>query len=188
MSSTTLLNMVVLTVSNPVEAARRLLAMRLLGDVLWLAFFLAVILNALVQSASGLVLPLVNSDVQQLAEPMSRTLFVSVSAILISVITFLFVGRMLGGTGSFYEVLTLVIWLQILQIAGQAIVLVAAIFTPFLFLPTSLAILALSLYITLYFLKEAHKFASLWKSFWVMLISGALAIPFVLWLSPGGPV
>lgn len=185
MSSATLLNMVVLTLTNPAEAARRLLAMRLGSDVLWLAFFLAVILNALVQTASGFVLPLISPDVEHVAEPISRTLFVSVSAILISVVTFLFVGRMLGGVGSFYEVMTLVIWLQILQIAGQAIVLAAVSVAPFLFLPASLAILLLSLFITLHFLNEAHRFASLGKSFLVMLISGVLAIPFVLWLSPG---
>ncbi len=188
MSSAMLLNMVILTLSNPAEAARRLLAMRLGGDVLWLAFFLAVILNALVQSASSLVLPLVSPDIQQLAVPMSRTLFVSVSAILISVVTFLLVGRVLGGTGSFYEVMTLIVWLQILQIAGQAIILAVVTVLPFLFLPTSLAMLALSLYITLHFLNEAHRFASLGKSFVVILISGVVAIPFVLWLSPGGPV
>lgn len=188
MSSATLMNMVVLTLSNPAEAARRLLAMRLGSDVLWLAFSLAVILNALVQSASGILLPLVTPDIQQVAEPISRTLFVSVSAILISVVTFLLVGRMMGGTGSFFEVMTLVIWLQILQIAGQAIVLVAVSVAPFLFLPASLVVLGLSLYITLHFLNEAHRFDSLGKSFLVMLISGALAIPFVLWLSPGGPV
>lgn len=188
MSSATLMNMVVLTLSNPAEAARRLLAMRLGGDVLWLAFFLAVILNALVQSASGFVLPLVSSDIQQVVEPVSRTLFVSVGAILISVVTFLFVGRMLGGTASLFGIMTLVVWLQILQIAGQAIVLLAVSVAPFLFLPASLVMLGLSLYITLHFLNEAHRFASLGKSFLVMLISGVLAIPFVLWLTPSGPV
>lgn len=188
MSSAALMNLVVLTLSNPAEAARRLLAMQLRGDVLWLAFFLAVILNALVQSASAFVLPLASSDVQQLAEPMSRTLFVSVSAILISVVTFLFVGRLLGGEATFFDVMTLVIWLQILQIAGQAIVLLAVSVAPFLFLPASLVMLGLSLYITLHFLNESHRFGSLGKSFLVMLISGVLAIPFVLWLTPGGPV
>ncbi|SDW40391.1 Yip1 domain-containing protein [Ruegeria halocynthiae] len=188
MSSAVLLNMVILTLRDPAEAARRLLAMRLGADVLWLAFFLAVILNAMVQSASGFVLPLISPDVQQLAEPLSRTLFVSVAAILISVMTFLLVGRTLGGTGTFNDIMTLIVWLQILQIVGQAIVLVLVAIVPFLFLPASLAMLALSLYITLHFLNEAHRFASLGKSFLVILLSALVAIPFVLWLSPSGPV
>ncbi|WP_299983279.1 Yip1 family protein [uncultured Ruegeria sp.] len=184
MNSAALLNMVVLTLTNPAEAARRLLAMRFGPDVLWLAFFLAVILNALVQSLSGFVLPLINPEVQQLAEPVSRTLFVSVAAILISVVIFLLVGRVLGGSGSFNDFMTLVVWLQILQIAGQAIVLVSVSVLPFLFLPASLAMLVLSLYITLHFINEAHEFKSLGKSFLVILLSGLVAIPFVLWLSP----
>ena len=118
MNSTALLNLVVLTLSNPAEAARQLLALRLGTEVLWLAFSLAVILNALVQSASSFVLPLISPDVQQLAEPLSRTLFVSVAAIMISVVTFLLVGRFLGGTGTFNDFMTLLVWLQILQIAS----------------------------------------------------------------------
>ncbi len=188
MNSTALLNLVVLTLSNPAEAARRLLALRLGTDVLWLAFSLAVILNALVQSASSFVLPLISPDVQQLAEPLSRTLFVSVAAIMISVVTFLLVGRVLGGTGTFNDFMTLIVWLQILQIAGQAIILALVAALPFLFLPASLAMLGLSLYITLHFLNEAHRFQSLGKSFVVILISGLVAVPFVLWLIPAGSV
>ncbi len=188
MNTTALLNLVVLTLTNPAEAARRLLAMQLGTDVLWLTFSLAVILNALVQTASGFIIPLISPDVQQLAEPLSRTIIVSVAAILISVVTFLLVGRVLGGTGTFNEFMTLIVWLQILQITGQAIILVLVAALPFLFLPASLAMLALSLYITLHFLNEAHRFGSLGKSFLVILLSGLVAIPFVLWLIPAGSV
>ncbi len=184
MNSAVLLNMVVLTLTNPAEAAKRLLAMRFGPDVLWIAFFLAVILNALVQTLSGFVMPFINPEVQQFAEPLSRTLFVSVAAILISVVAFLLVGRVLGGKGSFNDLMTLVVWLQILQIIGQAIILTLVSVLPFLFLPASLVMLVLSLYITLHFLNEAHRFQSLGKSFLVILLSGLVAIPFVLWLSP----
>ncbi|EEE38328.1 hypothetical protein RKLH11_2170 [Rhodobacteraceae bacterium KLH11] len=188
MNSAALLNMVVLTLSNPAEAARKLLAMPLGREVLWLVIALVVVLNALVQTASGFVLPYINPDVQQVVEPIPRMLFVSVSAILISVVVFLMVGRLLGGRGSFDGLLTLVVWLQLLQVVGQAITLVTVAVLPFLFLPATLAMLVLSLYITLHFLNEAHQFASLGKSFLVILMSGLVVLPFVLWLLPDGAV
>ncbi|WP_171129541.1 MULTISPECIES: Yip1 family protein [unclassified Ruegeria] len=188
MNTASLLNLVGLTLTNPAEAARRLLAMKLGGDVLWLAFSLAVILNAALQSVANIMLPALSPDTLQVAEPLSRTLVVSVAAILISVASFLLVGRLLGGTANFYEIMTLVIWLQLLQIVGQAFVIICGLALPFLFLPFSLAMLGLSLFITLHFLNQAHKFDSLGRSFVVILISGVVAIPFVLMLFSGGPV
>ncbi len=188
MTLLSLRDLVLVTVTSPAGAARRLIDMRLGRDVLMLAFSLAVILNTLVQSAANFGLPMISPDVQFVAEPMSRTLVVSIGAIMISVLTFLLIGRLIGGTGSFNEVMTLVVWLQVLQIVAQAIILLLAIALPILYLPCSVALLVLSLYITLHFLNEVHQFQSLGKSFLVMLISGVVAVPFVLLLYPAGPV
>ncbi|WP_377187734.1 YIP1 family protein [Ruegeria meonggei] len=181
-------NLAVLTLTNPVDAARQLMAIRPGREVLWLAFFLAVVLNCLVQVGLGNFIPTPAGQALPPPDPIYLILIRSAGAIFLSIMTFLFFGRLLGGVGSFDDIMILTVWLQYLQIAAQFLILIVTIQLPFLMLMFLLATAVLSLYVTLHFLNEAHKFGSLWKSFGVILLSGTVALLFVLMLSPAGPV
>lgn len=181
-------NLAVLTLANPAEAARRLLAHIPGRDVLWTALALVVVLNSLVQSASTLVFPVLDASLDMAFEPVVQSLVTSAGAILLGIVAFHFVGRMLGGIGTFDGIMLLMIWLQFLQILGQLVIFVVALIAPTMFLILVLGMSLYSLYISLHFVNQVHRFNSLGKSFVVILVSGLLAIPFVLLMTPIGPV
>ncbi|MEX0307872.1 MAG: YIP1 family protein, partial [Ruegeria sp.] len=112
----------------------------------------------------------------------------SAGTMLFSILAFLYVGRFLGGTGRFEDLMILTIWLQFLQIAALVATLALSLIAVAFMAPLILATAIYSLYITLHFLNEAHRFGSLGKSFGVILLSALLAVPFVLFLNPLGPV
>lgn len=188
MNSITLGNLAVMTLTNPAEAARHLLAFRPGREVLWLGFFLAVVLNGLVQFGLDYLMPVPDGFEAPPPEPIFMGLVRSGALILFSIAAFLLAGRLLGGVASFTEIMTLTIWLQYLQITAMFITLVLAIAMPFLMVLFLFATAIVSLYVTLHFLNEAHKFGTLWKSFGVIVLSALIALPFVLALTPSGPV
>lgn len=181
-------NLAVQTVINPAVVARQLLDIRLGREVLWLAFFLAVVLSCLVQVGRLQFLPLQEGELAPVSESVGLYLIRSAALLLLSILAFLFAGRLLGGVATFDGIMTLIVWLQYLQIVAMLITLVLAMVLPFLMLMFSLATFVLSLYVTLHFLDEAHKFGSLWKAFGVILLAGVVAVPFVLALMPNAPV
>ncbi|WP_108858603.1 Yip1 family protein [Ruegeria sp. Alg231-54] len=188
MNPTGFVDLAILTLTHPAQAARRLLDMRPGREILWLAFFLAVVLNGLVQLGIDHLIPVPNGESVPPPTPVFLGLLRSAGAMLLSIGAFLFVGRLLGGRATFDDILTLTIWLQYLQIAAMVITLVITIVLPFLMLMFLLATAIISLYVTLHFLNEAHQFGSLAKSFGVIVLSALIAVPFVLALTPGGPV
>ncbi|NVO55280.1 YIP1 family protein [Rhodobacteraceae bacterium B1Z28] len=187
MNMVSLGNLAVLTLRQPSEAARHLMDLRLGREVLWLAFFLAVVLNCLVQLGIDLLVPIPEEALREL-EPVPLVLIKSAGAMMLSIVAFLYIGRFLGGTATFEGMMVLTIWLQFLQIAALLITLALSITFPFMMLMLLLATALLSLYITLHFLNEAHQFGSLAKAFAVILLSALVAVPFVLMLTPSGPV
>ncbi|MCG7518258.1 YIP1 family protein [Ruegeria sp. Ofav3-42] len=188
MNPASIVELGVLTLTNPSQAARRLLDLRPGREVLWLAFFLAVVLNGLVQLGIDQLIPVPEGEPVPPTQPIALNLLRSAGAMMLSVAAFLFVGRMLGGRATFDDILTLTVWLQFLQIAALLITLIITIALPFLMLMFLLATALISLYVTLHFLNEAHQFGSLAKSFGVIVLSALIAVPFVLALTPGGPV
>ncbi|WP_037315540.1 YIP1 family protein [Ruegeria halocynthiae] len=188
MNAAALGNLAVLTLTNPAEAARRLLSLRPGREVLWLAFFLAVVLNGLVQVGIENLIPIPDGEPVPASDPLVLNLVRSAGAMLFSILAFLIIGRFLGGSGQFEDIMVLTVWLQYLQIGALLITLVITIALPFMMLMFLLATALISLYVTLHFLNEAHEFQSLWKSFGVIVLSALVAVPFVLVLTPSGPV
>ncbi len=187
MNTVFLSNLAVLTLTKPAEAARRLMDMKPGREVLWLAFFLAVVLNCMVQLGIDTLVQVSDADGLTEPDPVPLILLKSAGAMMLSILAFLYVGRLFGGTASFDDMMVLTIWLQFLQVAALLVSLLVGLALPFFVLPLTLAIALLSLYITLHFLNEAHQLGSLGKSFVVILLSGLIAVPFVLMLTPSGP-
>ena len=177
-----------LTLRDPAEAARHLMARNPGRDVLWMVFFLTIILATMVQLTSDTLVPVDDPAMQTLVLSAPQYLATAAAALMLSIATFFYVGRFLGGDASFDDIMILVIWLQLLQVAAQLLSLLIMIIAPDLAFPLVLATILLSLYITAHFLDQAHRFGSLGRSVLVMFLSGVVAVPFVLALSLIGPV
>ncbi|MEM1005127.1 MAG: YIP1 family protein [Pseudomonadota bacterium] len=186
MNKLSLGNLAVTTISNPAQAARELILLKPGREALWLAFFLAVVLGSLLQL--GIDVSESSTGTVENNEPIPLVLLKYAGTLLLSIVAFTFIGRLLGGTGTFESIMVLTIWLQFLQIAAMLLMLVLTPTFPFLMIMVLVATAILSLYITLHFLNEAHQFGSLLKSFGVILLSALAALPFILMLTPSAPV
>ncbi|GAA6158028.1 hypothetical protein NBRC116589_02020 [Ruegeria sp. HU-ET01832] len=188
MTVQSVLNLAVLTVTKPSDAARRLLALQPGREVLWLAFFLAIVMNSLGQVGIQQLVPVPPGEIALPPEPIVLGLLRSAGAMMFSIVAFLVIGRFLGGVATFNDFMILMVWLQFLQVAALVLTLVVSLVLPFLLVMFVVATLIISLYVTLHFINEAHKFGSILKSFGVIVLSALVAVPFVLMLVPSGPV
>ncbi|NOD33467.1 MULTISPECIES: Yip1 family protein [unclassified Ruegeria] len=179
----------VLTLRRPAEAARQILALDLGREAVWLAFALAVVISSLVQLALRLTAQtLPNDQPSQAFDSISIILLTSAGGLLLSVLAFLLVGRVLGGRATLSGLLSLMIWLSLLQSVASLAMALSTVALPAVSLLLGLATLGWSLYITLHFLNEAHQFGSLGKAFAVILLAAIVALPIVLMFTPTGPV
>lgn len=72
-----------------------------------------------------------------------------------------FFGRQLGGQGQFGDALSLMIWVEVMLIAGQAVQLVVMVFFPMAAVMLSLALLGLMFWLTVRFTAVLHGFDNL---------------------------
>lgn len=188
MNGISLPDLAIMTLTDPAQAARHLLALRPGREVLWLAFFLAVVLNGLVQVGIDQLVPVPEGVPVPPPDPVVMNLFLSAGTMLMGIVAFFLIGRFLGGVAQFVDIMILSVWLQFLQTAALTVTLLVSLVVPFLMALFLLATVIVSLYVTLHFINEAHKFGSILKSFGVIVLSALVAMPLVLALAPSGPV
>lgn len=168
----------VATITDPAGAARTLIGLRLTRDVLWTALLLVAVLNALLFALSNIILP-PPPELGLLFHSPMLYLAVVAAGLSLSVVSLHVIGRMLGGTGALENIMVLVVWLQLLRVAMQAIALLLALLTPAISAMVVLAAAFYGIFIMLHFINQAHGFGSLLRSAGVLLAS-ALAILLVL--------
>lgn len=177
-----LMDLAVETVTSPRLAAQKLLRLNPSTEVLWTAFLLVVICNALVAGISMLLVPAPTGVAEPLAIVLLRpSVFLMLQSTIVAamIATFTFSGNILGGQGRLRDVALLLIWMQALRILVQLLVLVLSFISPML---GSLVVLlsgGLGLWILLTFLDEAHGYGSLFKSF-ITVFLGLIALAFLL--------
>lgn len=162
--------MIVMSVRDPAEVARRLIAMQLPREVLWTGLALAAVANTLLFSLSGLLMPNPNVALPLFQSPF-RYLVMVAAVLVLTVVVFYWTGRLLGGRGSLQDVLVTVLWLQVLRVLVQAVALVLALTIPVLAMLGVLAASVLGIYIMLHFLDQAHRLNSLARAGGVLIAS-----------------
>ena len=174
----------VLTVKDPAEAARRILALNLPAEICWLGLALAVVLDTMLFSVSNMVLPQADSALYGLiATPVSYGAVVG-GGLVVTIIAIHRVGRVFGGQGEFSELLSLMVWLQLLSVAAQAAVFVLVLVVPLLAMILSFAATFLGIYIFLHFVDQAHRLASLWRAAGVLFAAVlVISLAFMILLS-----
>lgn len=179
MNTLSLRSLITTTVTNPALAARQLMSLNLGRETLWLALALAVVLNALMHVLSNILTPLQDPDIQGLTNSLVVFVVVVGGGLVLSIAAFYQVGRKMGGTASFNDMMIVMVWLQFLRVLVQAINIVVLIVAPGLLAVLAIGIFLLGLYITVHFIDQAHRFDSPLKSLGVLVLS-ALAIAIVI--------
>lgn len=161
-------DLVGLSLTNPAEAAQRLMALGLRRDVLWVALALTAVLNTVIYTLSAM---LSGSAVFGALGSPFLYLGIMAASLLATLLSFYVAGRVLGGQGRFEDLLVAVTWLQVLRMAVQVIVLVLGILSPALGVAAVFAAMFIGLYITVHFLNQVFHFNSLGRAAGTMLLS-----------------
>lgn len=182
-------DLAVRSVTDPAAAARALIDLHLEREALWTGLALAVVLNTFLHTLWAAAIPQTEALPQLLSSPVVYG-GVMGGSLLMSIIAVFQVGRLMGGQGSFADVMVVMVWLQFLQVAVQAAELVLILTLPALSVLLILAAGAVGIYIFLHFVDQAHRLGSIWRAAGVSLAAMfaiALAIYLILTLA-GGPI
>ncbi|WP_270918203.1 YIP1 family protein [Parasedimentitalea psychrophila] len=176
--------LVMMTLTSPAQAARSILSVPWPRQLLWSAMVLAIALNAIIYSAQEILFPLPSEVVFPRLSPLGYF-----AVVLVLQVVFVFAlqasGRWLGGQGKFDELLAVVVWLQLLQVALQLAMTVLFLVAPSLAGILNLAATLFGLFIFSRFINEVHQLQSIWRAFGALLMASiiiALALSFLLGL------
>ncbi len=165
----------IMTLRQPDATARSILLRQWPREAIWTGLLLAVVLNALFYALLNLWFPLVG----QLALLTLSTGSYIVASLLFSLgFTALlgFCGRWLGGSGAFLPLLSLMVWLQFVQLALQMILILVMLLSPLIGGLLSLLSNVFVFFVLLNFVNEAHGFASLWRALAVVLMAAIVTL------------
>jgi hypothetical protein len=173
-----LLAMVWRTVRNPREGAEELLSIGVPREALWPALVLVVVLSILL--AQGTTLLMTGSADMSMPVGPAATGFIQLLLLVVMVFAIFWIGRSMGGTGSFEEAILLVAWLQFVMVCVQAVQALALILFPTVVATLiGMAALALFLWLLTNFIAVLHGFSSLLLVF-VMILVSAFGLAFGL--------
>lgn len=158
-------NLIVLTLRSPAAAAQQILSMNLGREVLWTALFLAAVVNTFFLTFQKMIMdPGADADLPiMFASPGIYFAIVAGGQVLFIYALYL-VGGMFRGTGSLNQVMALMVWLQLLQVAAQAIVVGLSLFAPPLAVILHMAGVVYGLYILVHFIDQAHQLKSMGRA------------------------
>lgn len=155
--------------TEPREAASRVLALGVPREALWPAFFaLIAISTVLIYLATG-VTPQAPGAVQPPPPFEMAALTAAFSAG--SVYATWQIGRAMGGTGSFRNTLLVTVFLQAILLAGQVVeILIGLVFAPLGDI-LSIALLGLAVWLNVNFIDVLHGFGSRWKALGCLVLA-----------------
>jgi hypothetical protein len=165
------------TVKNPREGAAEVLSLGIPREALWPALALVVVLSIILANLAGLLL----AGEAGAAMPVgpAATGFIQLALLVVMVFAVFWIGRAMGGTGSFEESILLVAWLQFVMVCLQVVQTgVLLVSTP---LAEIFGLLGVGLFLWLLtnFVAVLHGFSSLLQVFLMILVS-AFGIAFGL--------
>lgn len=190
MTPSELRRLALLSITNPAQAARDVMALNLGRETLWLGLALAVVLNALLHGLSNLAFGPMSMPLPGMPVSVVGYGALMAGGLVLTILAVHRVGRWLGGQGSFGDVMALIVWMQLLLVVVQAVTLVLALTIPILSALLALAANLVALYVFLHFIDQAHRLGSLMQAAGVLVLS-ILAIAFSLFVLlslAGGPI
>jgi hypothetical protein len=165
------------SVKNPREGAAEILALGVPREALWPALALVVVLSILLANVTALLL----AGDAAVAMPVgpAATGFIQLALLVVMVFAVFWIGRAMGGTGSFEESVLIVAWLQFIMVCLQVVQAgILVISTPVAEIFGLLGVLVF-LWLLTNFVAVLHGFSSLFQVFLMILVS-AFGIAFGL--------
>lgn len=170
------MELLILSVRNPAEAARIIGSVRVARSTLYEAVVAVAALNALLVGVSSIVIPQPAVLPAFMAQPF--LFFVVVAGGLVIYANLLYwAGRAMGGQGDMGTILALVVWLQALRAVAQAALIVLSLAMPSIGALFGLVVAFYALYVLIQFVKVGHGFRSAWSAIGLLLaVSAGLVI------------
>ena len=158
------------TLRQPAEAAQVILGTPLSRGTIFTALVAGAALNSVVTGVSLQLFPLPQQWPGFISSPLTYFVLVAVGLLLfVQLLTW--AGRTVGGEGRTDDLLKLMVWLQFVRVALQVIGLVLTVLLPVLGGLYGIAVLALSIWIVLHFVKAGHRLSSLGSAALVLFIT-----------------
>lgn len=166
-----ILEIVRLTVFLPRHAARWIIDLRLPANIVGICFALTVVLSAMLSAISAKLSPF---DLEpKMVVMFSSPFMLALVQVIVFVIVLMIIqglGHAFGGIGAFTDALLLLVWLELVLIAIQAVQLVLLFFSLKLALLVGLISFVLFLWVLANFIAELHGFASVFRVMWAMFV------------------
>lgn len=172
-------DLAVLTLRDPQAAAQIVLGWKLPREALWTAIFLVGVIVTILFSLGNIVMPL-PAPLQSLGTSPFIYLVIAVGGFVATVLAVFWTGRMMGGRGELYDFMTLLLWLQVLRTAAQALILASLFLVPVLGGFLSLFVFVATLWIFINFISVGLQLDSLWRAVFVLIVG---AVAFMIGLS-----
>jgi len=165
------------TLRDPRDAARRIIDLHIDRQTLYLALIAVAAVNTLLASTPVVLIPGSVDDIAQEAIPMLALLqrplalfAIIAGGLLITVHALVWAGRALGGHGEFTDMLALLVWLQALRAAAQAVVLVLSLIAPTIAGLVALVVVVAAFWLLLHFISAALRFNSLLRALGLLVV------------------
>ncbi|MFL4471099.1 Yip1 family protein [Tateyamaria armeniaca] len=182
------------TLRDPKGTAEQIMGWNLDRGVLYMALFAVAAVNTLLASAPIVLSPGGVDAAARAALPILTLLerpimfFAIVAGTLVIMIQALFwAGRAMGGVGEMTDMMALVIWLQALRAAAQAVILVVGLIAPLFASLVALGLQLVAFWLFLHFISAAMRFDSLLRAFGLLIaVATGLFIGLMLILTMTG--
>jgi hypothetical protein len=144
-----------LTLSDPEQGGRQLLAMNPPMEARWMAMGAAILAGVVL----AYLLPVIAGQAGSVISPFAAV-GIQIGANLLAVVLMTNVGRAFGGQGQFVDAVLLVAWLQALMVGVQLVQLVALLILPPLAGIVTILAIALFFWLLTGFVQALHGFQS----------------------------
>ncbi len=172
LSLTQLLAMVWRSITSPREGAAEVLALGVPRQALWLILLIVVVLSILLAQLTALIAAPGEVMMDSILGNPVVAGSIQFGLLVIIIFAVFWIGRAMGGTGSFEESMLLMSWLQFIMVCVQVAQTLSMLVLPPLAGLIGIAALALFFWLMTSFVAVLHGFRSLAQVFVMIIVSG----------------
>lgn len=172
-----LLGLARLTLRNPAQAVRVLQSLDLPMAVRWMGLIVIVSLSSILASLAMRIFPVLTESSLNLPDlsPISRA-GLQLGGMVLSAWLVAGIGRAFGGRGDFPDALLILVWLECLMLAVQALQIVVMLLFPLFGSMLGIAALLAMVWLSVQMIKELHGFRNAALVFLGMMGAGLLTL------------
>jgi len=166
------------SLKRPRDGARQVLLIGLSRQSIWLSLAVTVLLGTLLGYVHQEVAPpAFDMEGNQIRLP-SPLIMAAMTAVMLLALDFVttYLGRGFGGTGNFFDILLMDVWLRALALLFMGLDILAFLISPVLGQLVLYATYLFLFWLMLNFIAEAHGGLSLGKTLVLVLVSGVIAL------------